>query len=157
MKKTAILVGVICVSIMVVFAVTNEEQDVLKKIMPGADSFNKKSMEGVEYFEAKKGDSIIGYCVEAAFKGYKGSIRMIAGIDPNGVIQDVEILENNEMPGFGTRINERSFLGQFKGKSADTVSVGKNIDAVTGATISSKAMTDAMDKTVGEFISKIKR
>ena len=51
----------------------------------------------------------------------------------------------------------RDFLRQFKGKRASTVAIGSDIDAITGATISSKAVTDAVRDTVDRFMAEIKR
>jgi electron transport complex protein RnfG len=89
---------------------------------------------------------------------------MITGIDRNGVIKGVRILEHQETPGLGSKINEihpgekePHFLRQFIGKNGKTVAVKKDIDAITGATISSKAVTDAINKAVAEFLEKIKK
>ena len=148
MKKSVLLFIIICFNASLAFALTNNTVDILKRTMPAADSFNKKTIDGTEYFEALKADNIIGYCMIAECKGYSGSIRFAVGVDLNGVIQNVDILENNETPGFGTRIDDSNFLGQFRGKSAGTVAIGKNIDAVTGATVSSKALTDAINNSL---------
>lgn len=153
--RATFLFVIIFLSTTLGLAVTGVDENILKRTMPAADSFNKKAIDGIEYFEAVKGADVIGYCIMVDCKGYSGSIRAMVGIDKKGVIQDVEILENSETPGFGTRINEAPFLGQFKGKNADTVSVGKNIDAVTGATVSSKTVTDAINKTVGGFMARL--
>jgi Na+-translocating ferredoxin:NAD+ oxidoreductase subunit G len=138
-------------------ALASVDENTLKSALPAADSFTSKTIDGMEYFEAKKGNDVVGYCLEISAKGYSGLIRMAVGIDTKGVIHDVEILENTETPGFGTRLSEGSFLSQFKGKSAQTVEAGKNIDAVSGATVSSKAVIEAINKTTGEFLKKIKK
>ena len=87
---------------------------------------------------------------------------MIAGVDSNGTIQGVAILEHSETPGLGARINEIRpgesepwFLKQFKGKNARAIAIKKDIDAITGATISSKAVVDAINKTVSSFMSSL--
>ena len=175
--KFGLILGVICLAATLVLAVAYEvtkpkieeqrkmeEQNALKSIMPSADSFSEKAMDGIEYFEALKGKVIVGYCVKVAGSGYSGYIRMIAGVDLNGAIQGVAILEHSETPGLGAKINEIRpgesepwFLKQFKGKSARTIAVKKDIDAITGATISSKAVTDAIHKTVDDLLSKLKK
>ena len=175
--KFGLILGVICLAATLVLAVTYEitkpkieaqfkaeEQSALKSIMPSADSFSEKAMDGIEYFEALKGKAVIGYCVRVAGNGYNGYIRMIAGVDPNGVIQGVIVLEHGETPGLGAKINEVSqgesepgFLKQFKGKDVRNIAVKKDIDAITGATISSKAVTDAIRKTANELLTKLKR
>lgn len=177
MARFGVILGIISLSATLVLAVTyeitkpkieaqlkTEEQDALKAIMPQADSFSEKTIEGIEYFEALKGKSIAGYCIRVVGTGYNGYIRMIVGIDTNGTIQGLEVLEQSETPGLGAKINEVRqgenepwFLRQFKGKDAKTIEVKKDIDAITGATISSRAVTDAVRKTVEEFLTTIKK
>jgi len=175
--KFGLILGVICLAATLVLAVTYEvtkpkieeqlkveERAALKSIMPSADSFKEKSLDGIEYFDALRGDAVIGYCVRVVASGYNGYIRMIAGVDSNGTIQGVAVLEHSETPGLGAKINEIRpgesepwFLKQFKGKNADTIAIKKNIDAITGATISSKAVTDAIRKTVDDLLNNLKK
>lgn len=175
--KFGLILGVICLAATLILAVTYEvtkpkiewqlkmeEQNALKSIMPSADSFVEKTMDGTEYFEALKGKAVVGYCVRVVGSGYNGYIRMIAGVDLSGTIQGVAILEHSETPGLGAKINEIRpsesepwFLRQFKGKSAGGIAIKKDIDAITGATISSKAVTDAIRKTVDDLLIKLKR
>ena len=176
LTRFGIVLGVICLAATLVLAVTyeatkpkiekalkDEEQAALKSILPQADSFLAKKADEIEYFEALKDKNLIGYCIKVTGSGYNGFIKMIAGIDTNGVIKGVRILENQETPGMGSRINEVKrgdkepwFLKQFIGKQARSIEVKKNIDAVAGATISSMAVTNSIRKTVEEFLTKIK-
>lgn len=175
--KFGLILGVICLAATLVLAVTYEvtrpkieeqlkaeEQSALKAIVPGADVFAEKSVDGIEYFEALKGRDLVGYCVRVTGMGYNGYIRMVVGIDTLGAIKGVEVLEHYETPGLGAKINEVRpgekdpwFLRQFNGKSARTVEVRGNIDAITGATISSVAVTYAIRDTVNKFLSKARR
>ena len=175
--KFGLILGVICLAATLVLAVTYEvtkpkiaaqlkmeEQSALKNIMPGADSFVEKKMGEIEYFEALSGNVPVGYCVRVTGNGYSGYIRIMAGVDMDGTIQGVAVLEHSETPGLGARINEIKqgesepwFLKKFKGKNARNIAVKKDIDAITGATISSKAVTDAIRKTIDELFTKLKR
>ena len=175
MVKFGLILAVICLSATLVLAVTYqvtkpkideelraEEEAALKIILPEADSFNAKSVNGIEYFDALKGRSLVGYCIKVTGIGYNGFMRMVVGIDAGGVIKGIEILEHHETPGLGSKIYEIRpsekdawFLRQFVGKSARTIAVKRDIDAITGATISSKAVVDAVNKTVNEFFSKV--
>ena len=177
MAKFGMILGIICLAATLVLAVTYEvtrpkieaelkieEQAALKKIVPEADSFEVKSIGDIEYFDALKDGALVGYCIKVTAAGYSGYMRIIVGIDTNGIIKGVNILEHQETPGLGSKINEVKpgdtepyFLRQFKGKQARTVAVKSDIDAITGATISSKAVTDAINKTVNEFLLKVKR
>lgn len=172
--KFGIILGAICLIATLVLAVTyeitkpkidqelkREEQNALRTIIPQADSFNEKSLDGIEYFEALKGKTLVGYCIRITASGYNGYIRLITGINTEGIIEGVEILEHYETPGLGAKINEVKqgekepyFLRQFKGKPATSIEVKKNIDAITGATVSSKAVTDAVNRAVTEFLNK---
>jgi electron transport complex protein RnfG len=175
--KFGLILGVICLAATLVLAVTYEitkpkieeqlkmeERAALRSIMPSADSFSEKALDGIEYFEALKGRTVVGYCVRVTGSGYNGYIRMIAGVDSNGIIAGVAVLEHSETPGLGAKINEIRpgeseawFLKQFRGKRAGTIAIKEDIDAITGATISSKAVTDAIRKTVDDLLSKLKR
>ena len=177
MAKFGIILGVICLIATLVLAFTYEvtkpkidaalraeEEAALKKIMPDATAFEPKTAGEIEYFEALKDGELTGYCIKAVGSGYGGYIRIIVGIDPSGVIKGVRILEHQETPGLGSKINEVRpgekepyFLRQFRGKLARTVAIKKDVDAITGATISSKAVTDAINKTVSEFLEKVKK
>lgn len=189
--KFGSILGVTCLVATLVLAVTyeitrpkieaelkREESAALKEILPGADTFKEKSVDGIEYFDAMKGGDLIGYCVRVVASGYSGYIRIIVGIDRSGIIKGVQVLEQYETPGLGSKITkvrqgekDAWFLRQFKGKAAPTVILKKDaggsvaltidpdrsrgIDAITSATISSRAVTDAIRDTTANFLSKI--
>ena len=177
MVRFGVILGVICLAATLVLAATyeitkpkidaelkKEEQDALKEIIPEADNFINDSVDGIEYFKAEKNKSLVGYCIRVTGTGYNGYIRCIVGIDKNGIIKGARILEHYETPGLGAKINEVKpgetqpwFLRQFEGKPAKEIFVKQNIDAITGATISSKAVTDAIRDTVSKFLSKVKK
>lgn len=141
-----------------------EEKAALNVVIPEADSFKEKTVDGIDYFEAYRGKDLAGYCIKVTGQGYSGYIHMIVGIDTSGIIKGVEVMDQQETPGLGARIAEVKpgesspwFLRQFAGKEAASLALKKNIDSITGATISSKAVTDAIKKTVGEFLQKAKK
>ena len=91
--------------------------------------------------------SDIGYIVEGFGKGYSSYIHILASVDKNFIVQKISILSHGETPGLGDEIEKDYFLNQFKGKSADNLVVIKGeapdkIEAITGATISSRAVTE---------------
>ena len=141
-----------------------EEEAALKSVLPEADSFTGKQAGEIDYFEAMKDGKLAGYCVKVTGQGYGGFIKMIVGVNPNGVIEGVEILQQQETPGLGANIDETRpgekepyFLQQFRGKKASDIYVKKNIDAITGATISSKAVTDSIRETVDKFMAEVNK
>ena len=68
---------------------------------------------------------------------------MMVGVDVNGQTSGVSIISMSETPGVGSKTNSESFLKQFRGKGGD-VKVGDGIDGISGATISSKAVTEGV-------------
>jgi len=107
----------------------------------------------------------------AAFKvkgsGFWGPIVLIVGIDPeNLTIKGIEILQQEETPGLGARIEEEGFRDQFKGKRMDApirmmikgAKPGPNdVSAVAGATLSSKFVEDIINEKSKPFIEAVRR
>ncbi len=108
-----------------------------------------------EYYEVYSSEDLIGYAFTAIGKGYGGDINILIGINNNFLIESINIISNTETPGLGTKITENFFTDQFKGLALEDVNLTKNggkVDAITGATISSKAVVDAVRE---ELIKKI--
>ncbi len=89
----------------------------------------------------------IGYIVEGYGKGYSSFIHILASVDKDFVVKKISILGHGETPGLGDEIQKDYFLNQFEGKTVDTLVVIKGetpdkIQAITGATISSRAVTE---------------
>lgn len=143
---------------------TKEENSkrALQAIFPEADSF-ESIMEKLDSIEgkiaisaahlAKKGDSIIGFTIQASGPTYsKATILM--GITPEEKIVNIKFLELLDTPSLGSKAAEEPFIGQFFGKNiSDSFSVGEDIVAISGATITSKGVS-AILKTAGNLIDK---
>lgn len=94
-----------------------------------------------------------GYSFIAAAKGYNGNVTVSVGIDLNGVITGIDIVSMNETAGLGANCAEESFKEQFIGKSG-TVIVNQDIDAISGATLTTDAVVSAVNaclKLAGEM------
>ncbi len=81
--------------------------------------------------------------------GYGGMVRLMVGFDPSGKIINISVLEQKETPGLGTKMTQPRFKDQYNGKNpgADNLKVKKDggeVDAITAATISSRAFSDAV-------------
>ena len=136
-------------------------QQALAVALPGSDPATlKTASEGSEvlYYTAfAPGDTSkpMGYAFVARGTGYSSTIETIVGIDTTGRILGMKILFQNETPGLGTKLQEVKygekeawFPLQFLGKSAQSVAVDKDggeIRAITGATISSRAVTQSIN------------
>ena len=102
-----------------------------------------------EAYEAQAGGSVIGYALKIVASGSQGNIEMMVGVDAEGAVTGVSIVKNSETSGIGSKVmsNENVVLDQFIGKSAadGTLSVGKNVDAISGATVSSRGVTTGVN------------
>jgi Na+-translocating ferredoxin:NAD+ oxidoreductase subunit G len=135
----------------------NEEKTVnaMKVIVPGANSFEEIPYKGADsivigIYAAKSGSELVGYVVKVAPSGFGGKIYMVVGVSAPGKITGVSIISMNETPGLGTNANKNSFLNQFIGKSGTQAIIrdGGKIDALTGATITSKAVTKGVNSAL---------
>lgn len=103
------------------------------------------------YYEAfSKDESIKAYVFITSSKGYGGEVKVVTGIGSDGLCTGVVPIILNETPGLGMKAGDESFLKQYLGK-AEKVGVkkgnpeGNEISAISGATITSDAVTDAVN------------
>ena len=100
-------------------------------------------------YEAKDGGETIGHALKIVASGSQGNIEMVVGVDSEGAVTGVSIVDNAETAGIGSRVmeNENGVLDQFIGKSAadSPLTVGKNVDAISGATVSSRGVTTGVN------------
>ena len=111
-------------------------------VVPSADSFTQVTVDempegGVDIYEANNGT---GYVVTAQAKGYGGMLKVMVGIDSNGLISGTEVLENNETQGLGSKVSEHAFMDQYIGKDSTL----EGIETISGTTISSNAFSKAV-------------
>ncbi|QOX64155.1 FMN-binding protein [Anoxybacterium hadale] len=133
------------------------EEQAMKDLVAEADSFN--AVEGQEgWFAAEKAGSIIAYIVPSESKGYGGTIKIMVAVSTDGKVIDYNILSMNETPGLGDSAAKDFFRDRIKGKTSDDLIVVKdpsnkeNVQALTGATITSRAVTEGVRAAVDEVI-----
>ncbi|MEW6008852.1 MAG: RnfABCDGE type electron transport complex subunit G [Candidatus Omnitrophota bacterium] len=141
---------------------TVDEKVALKEVFPQAKTFEEKTIDGLNYYLAKKDSQDLGYIIKVQAKGYSSTIVMIVGFDKAGQIKGIEVLSQQETPGLGAKIIEIKsgeskpwFLERFKGKNAKELDL-KNIQAITSATITSRAVVESIRKSIEEFLVEIK-
>ena len=105
-------------------------------------------------YEAQVNGESAGYAVTVSASGSQGTIEMMVGVDAAGAVTGVSVVSHSETAGIGTKVidNEPTTSGvgvldQFKGKSAadGTLAVGTNVDAITGATVSTRGITTGVN------------
>ena len=135
-----------------------EEQRI--QVMSGADSFEKvEGWEGQdetglvsEVYAAYSGDELLGYVFSAVSSGYGGDVPVTVGVGSDGTITGVKVGDNQETPGLGSKAADEKFTGQYEGKDISgeikvvkgSVSADDEIQAVSGATISTNAVNSAV-------------
>jgi len=115
--------------------------------------------ESLELYTVLLKEEIIGYAFMADANGYGGTIELLITLENTLLYEDeiiihgISVISHSETPGLGEKIVESSFSGQFEGINVDEVALSKDggkIDAISGATISSSAVVDAVFSTVSE-------
>jgi len=145
-------------------AKAKEEQSLaMKELLPAAGDFKKsekdfssdKSIESI--FEGSKDGKVSGYLFTVKSSGYGGPITMMVGISTEGKVEGIKILSHTETPGLGSNAEKPKFRDQYKGKSAEKeLSIGADIQAMTGSTITSKAVTNGVNTAIKFFNSQLK-
>jgi electron transport complex protein RnfG len=137
-----------------------ELADALKKVLPECDNDVMADAKVVQdggrewtFYVARRSGEFVGAAFKGSADGYGGPIEVLAGVLPDGTIKDVKVLlADKETPGLGSKVSDPAFLKQFTARGqggGDTrwVAVTKDggeIQAITGATISSRALTRAI-------------
>lgn len=142
-----------------------EKEEALKEMAPDATdpivpagnwSNHRKSYE---YFKATSGSKAVAYISSTAGKGYSSYVLMLVSLDTDMKIKGIKILHHGETPGLGDQVEDNNFLDQFKGKSLSQLVLVKsetkeNIQAISGATISSRAVTNGVKDAVQTLVDK---
>lgn len=132
------------------------QQNSIFEVLPGIKSYRPFDNDGkMLIFEGLDGNGkVTGLAYVAEGAGFQGKIRLMVGLDLNSkIITGYKVLEHQETPGLGARIIEDDFKNQFTDKSwKDPFRLKDDIMAITGATISSKAMTVIMKTSLDNVI-----
>jgi H+/Na+-translocating ferredoxin:NAD+ oxidoreductase subunit G len=142
-----------------------EKEEALKEMAPDATDPIKAAghwtvaNKPYEYYVATSNGKPVDYIASTAGKGYSSYIKMLVSLGPSMTIRDVKILDLNETPGLGDQVLERSFLDQFKGKTLSQIVLVKgetknNIQGVSGATYSSRGVTNGVRDAVQTLVDK---
>lgn len=139
-------------------------------VLPDAKEFKLVSnseyenINGVvaEVYEGTDASDIIGYTVKVLPKGYGGEIELIVGISSEGKVTGINIGSMKETPGLGAKASEEGFKGQFTGKPVEELSLvkgsassDKEIQAISGATITSNAVTKGVNTAIELYNSSL--
>jgi electron transport complex protein RnfG len=141
-----------------------KQQNAIEQVMPGfteLKSFSvmpKTGNDSLKFFEGFADGEKIGVAINTYTNmGYSGLIRFMVGFDNEGRIVNYKVLEHKETAGLGTKIAAPFFVGHFIGRDPATQPLkvrkdGGDIDAITAATISSRAVCDALQRAYDTYM-----
>lgn len=127
----------------------------LKSLVTEADQYTP--IEGkAGWYTATQNGKVIAYIVPSESKGYGGTIKLLVAVGPDTKVIKYTILDAKETPGLGDKASKSPFMDQFAGKASANLKVTKDasnkddIQAISGATITSRAVTLAVKNAVDE-------
>ena len=125
-----------------------EHLRVMQTLLPGSESFVKEAYTGEDVNIRSVHKSDTGFVIETATEGYADTIAVLVGVNNDGIVTGIMVKEMHETLGLGFRgLTDWQFLSQYLLTSGDA-EVGANVDALTGATVTSKAITRCVNSAV---------
>lgn len=137
-------------------SIQKQQEEALKravfKVIPQTKNYKLVQKKDIIYYECfDKEGNLVGYALPGKGTGYQGEIKLMLGINPNltkftGII----VLEQVETPGLGAKISEEKFQNQFKDLKLSLPL--KDVDTITGATVSSKSVINIINREVQRWL-----
>jgi len=119
--------------------------------------FVEEGYDSLEAYPLKRNGDLVGTAIRSySKKGFGGEVWIMAGFNADGTIHSIEVLDHKETPGLGTKMSDPEFKDQFAGLDPAKTNMkvkkdGGTIDAITAATISSRAFADAAMRAYQAF------
>lgn len=145
-----------------------EKMEALAATLPGATDFKTVDIKGdpgiiKEINEGSANGELAGYNITVTPKGYGGLIEMVVGVNKEGQLMDIKILNMSETPGLGAKAADPTFSEQFRLKNVDELTVVKQpagrdgeIQAISGATITSTAVATGVNTALDYWENNLK-
>lgn len=128
------------------------------QVLPEAYEFTPSTnADGKEYYVGIKDGTVVGYVFTTSASGYGGAVEVMSGISADGTVSGISILTINETPGLGMNAKKESFTLQYNSKTGpftvvkNSTSAENDILAITSATITSKAVTNAVNEALAIY------
>ena len=130
-----------------------EKKNAIAAIFPSSDDcqLTDISADGVElvYLVLKDGD-LLGYAASVSTMGFGGEIELMVGVTAEGTVRGIKVVSHSETPGLGSRVDDEGYLSQYAGLGGN-LSIGSDVDAITGSTISSKAVLRGVNAALSAY------
>jgi len=132
-------------------------RDETMKTMVDGSTDIKEIQSKADWYEVYKDSDLMGYIIPTDTKGYGGTMELLVAVDKDLKVMTYKIITSKETPGLGENAGKSAFVSQFIGKTVEHLIVTKDasdtedIQAMSGATISSKAVTLGVKNAVEEL------
>ena len=164
--KPIVVLSVICIIITGALALTNNitapiiEQATIaaqtaarQELLPDATGFTK--VDGIavaNVFDVYKADNGVGVVITSSAKGYGGTMTVMVGFNAAGTIRKIKVTEQAETKGIGSKVaGDPGFWTRYEGLNAEPLVLNEDVDALSGATISSKALLAAVNSAIEAY------
>ena len=164
--KPIVVLSVICVVITGALALTNDvtkpiieeatrraQEAARMELLPDATGFTQ--VEGISVSGVSAvyvADNGVGAVVTSTAKGYGGTMTVMVGFTADGTIRQIKVTENQETKGIGSKVaGDPSFWTRFEGLKAEPLVLNEDVDALSGATVSSKALLAAVNSAIAGY------
>lgn len=125
-----------------------EWENTLHTLLPGSETFTEIPVDSGETIVCRAFRGENGYVVQTRTQGYGGMITMAIGVSSHGTVTGLQVRRLQETWGLGAKArNDVAFLSQFL-NTGGNVQIGENADALTGATVTSKAIARSVNAAV---------
>lgn len=165
--KPIVVLFVICVVVTGALAITNNatapiiaeatraaQEAARKELLPDADNFTKIEGVAVENVsDIYTADNGVGTVITCAAKGYGGTMTVMVAFTPDGDIRQIKVTDQAETKGIGSNVADNpSYWESYAGLSgAQPLVLGADVDAYSGATISSRALNAAVNSAISAY------
>ena len=165
--KPIVVLSLICIIVTGALAATNEVTDPIidaatiaaenaarSEVLPEADSFSPVEGITVDGVSAVyTADNGAGVVITSTAKGYGGTMTVMTAFTPDGTIRQLKVTDNQETKGIGSNVaSSPSYWEKYAGLSAEKALVlNTDVDAYSGATISSRALNNAVNAAIEAY------
>ena len=152
---TAALAGTNALTADAIAKRVEETENAARLEVMDAERFEKATVQvdkvAQEYYVAYRADAVVGYVFTTVASGKSAGLTVLTGISVDGTITGVIVTEDNETAGYVDKVNKEGLLTELKGKPAVALQMGADVDAVSGATKTSKGVVTAVNQAIAAY------
>lgn len=127
--------------------IREQKKKAIEEIFVGQTvEYSDQAVEDCTLYTVTANGSTVGYCVEIASPGFGGDVSLMVGYLSDGTVKSVRVISHSETPGLGSVVCEEAYLEQYGGGLSGVLTLGEDVDAKVGATVTSKAVLAGVNR-----------